>query len=157
MARLSIGDRVVDVSGAHEGRIIEIDGGTAYIIQSNGAEIEFSLDKLKPYEEAAVKASRGLVQPIRDQTLSPARRRLLASVPNEIRDAVAQSYEKGAEPGARQAFADLPDDRKLETIRIYLPSLPRQLLSPHLRLVVAFRDLAKDTGTDSERRKSRSI
>ena len=155
MALLSIGDHVVDVSGAHEGRIIDIDGGIAYVMQPNGAEIEFPLVKLKPYEEPEVKASDGLPPPLRDLSLSVAHRRLLASVPGEIRDAVAQSYDKGTVPGARQAFANLPDDRKLETIRIYLPSLPRQLLSSHLRLVVAFRDIARDTGPGGEKRKAR--
>jgi len=80
---------------------------------------------------------------------------LLAAVPSAILEAVAQSYDKGADAGPRQAFAALPDDRKLETIRIYLPSLPRQLLSPHLKLVVAFRDMAKDTGSRGENRTSR--
>jgi len=155
MARLSIGDRVVDVSGAHEGKLIDIDGATAYVMQPNGVEIEFPLDKLKPYEEAEGQASRSLPGPVRDQTLTAAQRALLASVPAPIRDAVAQSYDKGADSGPRQAFAALPDDKKLETIRIYLPSLPRHLLSPHLKLVVAFRDLARDTGPRSESRKPR--
>jgi hypothetical protein len=155
MALLSIGDRVVDASGAHEGRIIDIDGGIACVMQPNGAEIEFPLGKLKLYEDAQVKAARASAPPLRDLTLSPAHRRLLASVPNEIRDAVAQSYDKGGDPGARQAFAELPDDKKLETIRIYLPSLPRQLLSPHLRLVVAFRDITKETGPGGQNRQAR--
>jgi hypothetical protein len=103
-----------------------------------------------------VKASRILPQPPRDLTLSPAQRRLLASVPNEIRDAVAQSYDKAGASGERQAFAELPDDRKLETIRIYLPSLPRQLLSPHLRLVVAFRDITRDRGPGRDHGKARN-
>jgi hypothetical protein len=143
MARLSIGDRVSDLGGGHEGTLVEIDGKTAYVMQTNGVEIEFALDRLKPYEEPKVKTARTLSGPLRDRALSPAQRTLLASVPPEIRDAVAQSYDSGAESGARPAFAALPDEKKLETIRIYLPSLPRGLLSPHLKLVVAFRDLSK--------------
>jgi hypothetical protein len=143
MARLSIGDRVSDLGGAHEGTLIEIDGETAYVMQANGVEIEFALDRLKPYEEPKVKTVRTLSGPLRDRALSPAQRTLLASVPSEIRDAVAQSYDTGTDSGARPAFAALPDEKKLETIRIYLPSLPRHLLTSHLKLVVAFRDLAK--------------
>jgi hypothetical protein len=143
MARFSIGDRVSDLGGAHEGTLIEIDGETAYVMQTNGVEIEFALDRLKPYEEPAVKTARTLSGPLRDRALSPAQRTLLASVPSEIRDAVAQSYDSGADSGTRPAFAALPDEKKLETIRIYLPSLPRRLLAPHLKLVVAFRDLSK--------------
>jgi hypothetical protein len=81
--------------------------------------------------------------PLRDRALSPAHRKLLASVPSEIRDAVAQTYDTGAEPGTRPAFMALPDEKRFETIRMYLPSLPRRLLAPHLKLVVAFRDLSK--------------
>jgi hypothetical protein len=155
MARLSIGDRVLDVNGAREGRIIDIDGETAYVMQPNGVEIEFPLGKLKPYEEADLKAAQGSPQPARPQTLNLVQRRLLAAVPTEIRDAVAQSYDKGGEPGARQAFAELTDEKKLETIRIYLPSLPRHLLSPHLKLVVAFRDIARDVRPSVDTRKAR--
>ena len=155
MTRLSIGDHVTDVNGAHEGRIIDIDGGTAYLMQPNGVEIEFPLSRLKPYQEPEVKAAGGFTQSPRIQTLNLVQRRLLASVPQDIRDAVAQSYNKGGEAGARLAFADLPDEKKLEAIRIYLPSLPRQVLSPHLKLVVAFRDIARDTGPRGESRKAR--
>ncbi|MCB8880723.1 hypothetical protein ACELLULO517_10810 [Acidisoma cellulosilytica] len=155
MARLSIGDRVSDVSGAHEGRLIDIDGETAYVMQANGVEIEFPLAKLKPYEEPDAKASVSVAGQPHGPTLNLIQRRLLASVPDEIRRAVAQSYEKGADGGPRQAFADLPDDKKLETIRIYLPSLPRHLLSPHLKLVVAFRDMAKDVAPRGESRHTR--
>ncbi len=155
MTRLSIGDRVVDINGAREGRIIDIDGETAYVMQPNGVEIEFPLGKLKPYEEAEAKAPHSSPQLSRGQTLNLVQRRLLASVPTEIRDAVAQSYDKGSEAGARHAFAELPDEKKLETIRIYLPSLPRHLLSPHLKLVVAFRDIARDVRPSVEPRKAR--
>jgi hypothetical protein len=143
MARLSIGDRVLDVSGTHEGRLIEIEGRTGYVLQPNGVEIEFPLEKLKPYEEPEVAVPKGPAGSLRDQALTAAQRALLASVPKQIWDAVAQSYDKGADPGSRQAFAELSDDKKLKTIRIYLPSLPQHLLRSHLKLVVAFRDLAK--------------
>jgi hypothetical protein len=152
MARVSIGDRVLDVSGAHEGRLIEIEGRTAYVLQPNGVEIEFPLDKLKPYEEPEAVESRTMAGPLRDQTLTAAQRSLLASVPKQVRDAVAQSYDKGTDPGSRQTFAELPDEKKLKTIRIYLPSLPQHLLRSHLKLVVAFRDLAK-TPTSSGKAK----
>ena len=153
MARPSIGDRVSDASGTHEGQIVEIDGGTAYVMQANGVEIEFPLAKLKLYEAPEATASAG---PARPSSLNLVQRRLLASVPDDIRLAVAQSYAKGGDNGSRIPFADLPDDRKLETIRIYLPSLPRHLLSPHLKLVVAFRDMAKDIGPSRDARKGRS-
>jgi hypothetical protein len=143
MAHLSIGDRVSDLDGSHEGKLVEIDGRTAYVMQPNGVEIEFALDRLKLYQEPDVKTVRTLSGPTRDRVLSPAQRTMLASVPADIRAAVAQSYDKEAGASKRPAFAALPDDKKLETIRIYLPSLPQRLLSAHTRLVVAFRDLAK--------------
>src|ERR1700722_4825972 len=79
MARLSIGDRVSDLGGGHEGTLIEIDGETAYVMQTNGVEIEFALDRLKPYKEPEAKTARTLSGPLRDRTLSPAQKALLAS------------------------------------------------------------------------------
>ena len=78
----------------------------------------------------------------RDTLLSPAQKTLLASVPADIKAAVARSYD--SEPGLeRPAFAALPESKRLEVIRIYLPSLPQRLLMAHTKLVVAMRDLAK--------------
>ncbi len=143
MERLSIGDRVSDLKGTSDGTLVEIDGRTGYVLQSNGVEVEFPLDRLKPYEEPEVETVRTLSGPLRDRALTPAQRTLLAAVPAGIRDAVARSYDAGDGAGARPSFVQLPDDKKLETIRIYLPTLPPRLLAPHMRLVVAFRDLAK--------------
>lgn len=143
MARLSIGDRVMDVRGGHEGRLVDIDGATAYVLQPNGVEIEFQLDQLKPYEALKEPAPGSSPTAAGGRALTAAQRALLASVPASIRNAVAQSYDRGGDGGSRPAFAALPDERKLETIRIYLPTLPRQVLSAHLNLVVAFRDIAK--------------
>lgn len=143
MARLSIGDRVSDQAGAHEGKLIDIDGATAYVMQANGVEIEFPLERLKAYEPPAVKTERTLSGALRDRALSPAHRALLAAVPAELRTAIAQSYDAGSAPGARPVFAALPEDKAFEAIRIYLPTLPQRLLTRHVKLVVAFRDLAK--------------
>ena len=108
------------------------------------------------YRTAVGKSKRGGLRFYRPDDLAiNVIKALLASVPKGIRDAVAQSYDKGADPGSRQAFAELPDDKKLTTIRIYLPSLPQHLLRPHLKLVVAFRDLAKNTGPRGEGQKAR--
>lgn len=144
MSRLSIGDHVSELNGAHSGRLIDIDGATGYVVQENGVELEFALDRLKPYEAPKVAEKRTLSGPLRDRTLTPAQKALLASVPAELTLAVARSYEAGAEPSAtRASFAELPDQKKLEIIRIHLPSLPQRLLAPHVKLVVAMRDLAK--------------
>ncbi len=143
MVRLSVGDRVSDLGGTRDGTLIEIEGHTGYVLQSNGVEIEFPLDRLKPYEPPAVETVRTLSGPLRDRALEPAQRTLLAAVPAEIRDAVARSYDGAQGSGERPPFAQLPDSKKLETIRIYLPTLPQRLLAPHMRLVVAFRDMAR--------------
>ena len=143
MAKLSIGDHVSDLAGTREGKLIEIEGRTGYVMQSNGVEIEFPLDRLKPYETPEVETVRTLSGPRRDRALNPAQRTLLATVPAGIRDAVARSYDGAEGSPDRPSFGQLPDDKKLETIRIYLPTLPQRLLAPHMRLVVAFRDLAK--------------
>ena len=142
VAPLRIGDRVMDASGTREGKLVDIDGDTGYVMQANGVEVEFPLGRLKPYEAAGATA-RGNAPARPDHTLPADQRALLRSVPPAISSAVAASYDGGAEPGSRQAFADLSDKAKLEAIRIHLPSLPPRLLGPHLKLVVAFRDLAR--------------
>ena len=142
MATLKVGDRVSDLSGSRDGRLVDIDGATGYVLQANGVEIEFPLDRLKPYEAPKVAQARTLSGPLRDTALSPGQKALLAAVPAEILAAVERSYmADGA--GERPAFAALPDGKRLEVIRVYLPSLPQRLLVPHMRLVVAMRDMVK--------------
>ena len=140
MASLKVGDRVSDLSGSREGKLVDIDGGTGYVLQANGVEIEFPLDRLKPYEAPKVVPVRTLSGPLRDTALSPGQKALLGAVPAEILAAVERSYmADGA--GERPPFAALPDGKRLEVIRIYLPSLPQRLLLPNMRLVVAMRDM----------------
>ena len=87
---------------------------------------------------------RTLSGPLRDRVLTPAQKTLLASVPAELAAAVARTYDAGdGGSGSRPSFAALPDSKRLEVLRIYLPSLPHQLLLRHMNLVVAMRDLAK--------------
>ncbi len=144
MASLSIGDQVSDLSGSRHGELVDIDGATGYVLQSNGVEIEFPLDRLKPYETPKVAESRTLSGPQRDRLLSPAQKALLASIPAELTVAVAKAYDTADGASAsRPSFAALPDSKRLEVLRIYLPSLPQQLLLRHMNLVVAMRDLGK--------------
>ena len=149
MASVAVGDHVSDLTGSHDGRLVDVDGGIGTVLQANGVEVEFPLSRLKPYEAPGVAQVRTLSGPLRDRALSPEHKALLASVPAEILAAVARSYEAGGEAtgrdgaGARPSFAALPDDKRLEVIRIYLPSLPQRLLMPHMRLVVAMRDMGK--------------
>ena len=141
MVTLVVGDRVSDRKGAHEGKLVDIEGTTGYVMQSNGVEIEFPLSELKPWEAPKVAETRTLSGPLRDTALSPEKRRLLASVPADVMAAISKSYDSGV--GDRPAFASLPESKKLDTIRIYMPSLPQRLLSQHMNLVIAMRDLAK--------------
>ena len=149
MATLKVGDRVSDLTGTRDGKLVDIDGGTGYVLQANGVEIEFPLNRLKPYEAPKVAQVRTLSGPLRDTALSADQKAMLASVPPEILAAVARSYEAGAEAPDRDStkvrtpFAALPDQKRLEVIRIYLPSLPQRLLMQHMRLVVAMRDMGK--------------
>ncbi len=144
MVSLSIGDHVSDLDGSHEGKLVDIDGTTGYVVQTNGVEVEFPLNRLKPYETPKVAEQRTLSGPLRDTVLTPAQKALLASVPAEVTAAIARSYDSGGEASAsRPVYAALPASKKLEIIRIYLPSLPQRLLAPHMNLVVAMRDLAK--------------
>ncbi len=149
MSPVSIGDRVSDLTGSHDGKLVDVDGDTGYVLQANGVEVEFPLSRLKPYEAPKVAQVRTLSGPLRDTALSPEQKALLAAVPPEILAAVARSYEAGAEAPdrdstkVRTAFAALPDQKRLEVIRIYLPSLPQRLLMQHMKLVVAMRDMGK--------------
>ncbi len=142
MTPLQVGDHVSDLDGSHEGKLVDIEGTSSYVMQKNGVEIEFPLSKLKAYEAAKIATKQTMAGPLRDRALSPAHKALLASVPVEVTAAVAKSYEAGAE-ASRPIYAALPDSKKLDVIRIYLPSLPHRLLVSHMSLVVAMRDLAK--------------
>ncbi len=142
MTPLQIGDHVSDLDGSNEGKLVDIEGTTGYVMQKNGVEIEFPLSKLKPYEAAKVATKHTMAGPLRDRVLSPAQKALLASVPADVTAAIAKSYEAGGD-ASRPAYAALPDSKKLDVIRIYLPSLPHRLLMWHMGLVVAMRDLAK--------------
>ena len=144
MATLSIGDRVSDLAGSHEGKLVAVDGKTGYVLQSNGVEIDFPLSRLKPWEPPKVAVERTLQGPLRDRALGPAETALLRSIPPDVMAAVARSYAGGGEaPGTRTAFEALPPDKRLEVVRIHLPTLPPRVLAPHMKLVLAVRGLAK--------------
>ena len=144
MPRLSIGDHVADITGSHDGKLVDIDGTTGYVVQKNGVELEFPLDRLRPFEVAGPKEERTLSGPLRDRALDPAARRLLASVPADVLAAVGKSHDASREGGTDRApFAALPEGKRLEAIRIHLPTLPARMLAQHMNLLIAFRDLAK--------------
>ena len=144
MPRVSIGDHVSDLAGSHDGKLVDIEGTTGYVLQGNGVELEFPLDRLKPYEAPGLKEERTLSGPLRDRVLDPAGRRLLASVPADILAAVARSHDASRDGATgRPAFASLPESKRLEAIRIHLPTLPARLLGSHMKLVIAFRDLGR--------------
>jgi hypothetical protein len=144
MVQVSVGDHVSDLDGSHEGELVDIEGSTGYVMQKNGVEVEFPLDRLKAYEPPKVAEKRTLSGPLRDTALTPEQRALLASVPAQVMAAIARSYASGDEASAsRPAFEALPASKQLEVIRIHLPSLPQRLIAQHTKLVLAMRDLAK--------------
>lgn len=144
MARVSVGDHVSDLNGSHDGKLVDIDGTTGYVMQKNGVEVEFPLARLKPYEAPAAKEERTLSGPLRDRLLDPAERRLLTSVPADVLAAVAKSHDASRDGAAdRPAFASLPDSKRLDAIRIHLPTLPARTLALHMNLLIAFRDLGR--------------
>ena len=144
MPRVSVGDHVSDLNGSHDGKLVDVDGTTGYVLQKNGVELEFPLDRLKLYGAPGPKELRTLSGPLRDQVLDPAARRLLTSVPADILAAVARSYDASRDGATdRPAFASLPESKRLDAIRIHLPTLPARLLALHMNLLIAFRDLGR--------------
>ncbi|MCQ8242146.1 hypothetical protein [Rhizosaccharibacter radicis] len=144
MPSLKIGDRVSALDGSHPGILVDIDGATGYVQQPNGVEVEYPLGRLKPWEAPKAAEQRTLSGPLRDKVLRPEDQALLASVPADLVAAVARSYERSSgTDGARIPFEALPPSKKLDAIRIHLPTLPPALVAPHMRLVLAFRDLGK--------------
>lgn len=141
MARFQIGDHLAHLNGSHDGKLIDIDGSTAYLMQANGVEIEFPLDQLKPFDAAAPKQPRpgAPAQPY-EKRLSPAHQALLASVPATVLAAIARNYDRADPPAP---FASLSDVKKLGVIRVYLPQVEHSLLVNNMKLVVAMRDLGK--------------
>lgn len=49
------GQKVETKNGSHRGIVLEIDGDTVYIEQSNGVEIDFSISELQEYVSASEK------------------------------------------------------------------------------------------------------
>ena len=144
MARVSVGDHVSDLNGSHDGKLVDVDGTTGYVLQKNGVELEFPLDRLKPYEAPGPKEERTLSGPLRDRALDAKERRLLTSVPADVLAAVAKSHDASRDGAAdRPLFASLPESKRLDAIRIHLPTLPARLLASHMNLLIAFRDLAR--------------
>ncbi len=144
MPPLAIGDRVTALDGSHPGILVDIDGDTGYVQQPNGVEVEYPLARLKPWETPKPAEQRTLSGPLRDRALRPDEQALLASVPSELVEVIARSYERSGGSGdVRAPFETLPPSKRLDAIRIHLPTLPPRLVAPHMRLVLAFRDLAK--------------
>lgn len=144
MAHVSVGDRVCALDGSRDGKLVDIDGTTGYVLQANGVEIEFPLSRLKPYEPPPPAQSRTLSGPLRDTALSPAQQALLASVPPPILAAIAKSYVSDEKAGiARTPFETLPPSKQLDVIRIHLPTLPQRLIASQMKLVLAFQALSK--------------
>lgn len=144
MSQLSIGQHVSDLDGVHDGTLVDIDRSTGYVLQKNGVEIEFPLDRLRPYQPPKPAEQRTLSGPLRDTTLTPAQKALLASVPPDIMAAIARSYAGDPEAAKdRTPFAALPPSKQLEIVRIHLPTLPTRLVAAHTKLVLAMRNLAK--------------
>jgi hypothetical protein len=102
----SIGQVVYHKTGKHSGKVVECDGDTVYLLQSNGVELDFRADELtttppaekSPAEKSAAAGavpSRVLVA----ADITPEHQRVLAIIPQRTIQAVAALYERRPKAG----------------------------------------------------------
>jgi hypothetical protein len=108
----SIGQVVYHKTGKHSGKVVECDGDTVYLLQSNGVELDFRADELtttppaekSPAEKslsAAASAAAGAVpsRVLIAADITPEHQRVLAIIPQRTIQAVAALYERRPKAG----------------------------------------------------------
>lgn len=104
-------------TGKYSGKVLECDGDTVYLVQSNGVEIDFSSGELTATQtqekspEATVAAGLSRVLTIDDVT--PDHQRVLAVIPQRTIQSVGSLFER--RPGAGR-FSALDVAQKLNFI-----------------------------------------
>lgn len=117
----SIGQVVYHKTGKHSGKVVECDGDTVYLLQSNGVELDFPTRELTatpPAEKspaAAASAAAGAVpsRVLIAADITPEHQRVLAIIPQRTMQAVAALYEGRPKAGR---FSALDVARKLNFI-----------------------------------------
>jgi hypothetical protein len=113
----SVGQIVYQKTGKHSGAVLECDGGTVYLVQANGVEVEFPVHELTATPPPQKAVSAGMVDNL-SRTLTPAditpeHERVLSIIPQRTLQAVALLFERQPKAGR---FSALDVARKLNFI-----------------------------------------
>lgn len=99
----SVGQTVFHKTGKYSGKVVECDGDRVYLVQDNGAEIDFRADELTaaaPHQKhptlvAAAAISRTLTM----ADITPEHRKVLSIIPPRTLQSVAALFERRPKAG----------------------------------------------------------
>lgn len=113
----SVGQTVYHKTGKHSGKVLECDGTTVYLVQTNGAEVDFRSDELTatpPQEKSpAAATAASLSRALTIDDITPEHRRVLAVIPQRTIQSVASLFERQPTSGR---FSALDAAQKLNFI-----------------------------------------
>ena len=104
----SVGQMVYHRTGKHSGKVLECDGDTVYLVQSNGVEMDFPSSELTatPPEEkrSPTAAASNLPRVLTIDDITPEHRRVLAIIPQQTIQSVALLFERQPKSGRFSAL-----------------------------------------------------
>jgi hypothetical protein len=104
----SVGQMVYHRSGKHRGKVLEWDGDTVYIVQTNGVELDFQSDELTatpPQEKSpAMVAAAALSRTLTIADITPEHQRVLGIIPQRTIQSVALLFERQPNSGRFSAL-----------------------------------------------------
>jgi hypothetical protein len=104
----SVGQTVYHRTGKHSGTVLECDGGTVYLMQANGVEIDFPTHELTAAAPTAKTGPAPMsATPSRVLTsgdITPEHRKVLAVIPQRTLQSVASLFERRPKAGRFSAL-----------------------------------------------------
>jgi hypothetical protein len=104
----SVGQMVYHKAGKHSGKVLECDGDTVYLLQANGAEIDFRSEELTatplPGKSPRVGLVDNLSRVLTINDITPEHQRVLAIIPQRTIQSVASLFERKPNAGRFSAL-----------------------------------------------------
>lgn len=104
----SVGQTVYHRSRKVSGKVVECEGNIVYLVQDNGAEVDFPAEDLTaapPTQKHAAAPAANLSRVLTAIDITPDHRRVLAIVPQRTLQAVALLYERRPKAGRFSALS----------------------------------------------------
>ena len=113
----AVGQTVYQRAGKHSGTVLECDGDTVYLVQTNGVEIDFPAGELTatppPEKSPSAAVPDRLSRALTIDDITQEHRKVLAIIPQRTIQSVASLFER--KPGAGR-FSALDPAQKLNFI-----------------------------------------